>query len=300
MVRDSISVAMAAYNGEKFLRAQIESILNQSLNPGEIIVCDDKSTDQTEGILREYASKGVLKYFINGTTLGPLRNFQRAISLCSGTYIALSDQDDVWLKDKLKISLREMQIIEAHQGKPSIVYGDLELVDENLSPINSSLWKQLRAIPERDTFNTLLFGNVVTGCTLLMNRPMANHLRNVPEEAIMHDYWAALIAYGFGQVGIVSKPLVKYRQHSLNVTDNYRRNMKNRIAAFLIDVKYSMKNNQFLKAEIAQAKQFQRLFNSMLSAENKRELSRFVALENAGFLKRKWKSFQSNLYFINQ
>ena len=96
MEKCRISVALASYNGGNYLKEQLESIYAQSLLPNEVIVCDDCSTDNSIEILNAYKEKHCLRYFINEKNLGFVKNFDKAISLCSGDYIALSDQDDVW------------------------------------------------------------------------------------------------------------------------------------------------------------------------------------------------------------
>jgi glycosyltransferase involved in cell wall biosynthesis len=295
MGKNEISVALASYNGVKFLSDQLDSILNQTHKPAEIIVCDDLSKDETHDILTAYHQKGLIKYYKNENRLGPIGNFQKAISLCTGEYIALSDQDDIWFKDKLEVCLNKMQEIERDPSKPSLVYSDLEVVDENLSVINPSLWKHLLAKPEKETFYTLLFGNVVTGCTMVMNKSMTSYLKTIPSSAIMHDYWAALIAYGFGQYGIIERPLLQYRQHYSNVTNNYQRTIKNRIISLLEDTKIiSSSRPTFLDAELKQGEDFYKLYNHLLTTHDQEKLSSFLSLKDRSFITRKWASFKSN------
>jgi glycosyltransferase involved in cell wall biosynthesis len=289
-----ISVALATYNGASFLNDQLQSIFNQTLKPFEIIVCDDRSTDQTHTILQAYQDKGLLKFQINDTSLGVIKNFQKTISFCRGEYIALSDQDDIWMPEKLEQCIKEMKKIEKNNTKPALVFSDLEVVDENLNVISSSLWQHLRAKPWKETFSSILFGNVVTGCAMVINQPMADALKNIPPQAMMHDHWAALIAFGFGQYGFITDRLVKYRQHTLNVTNNYKRNLKNRIATLFKDVRQSFKNNGFLEKELNQAAAFEGLFKTQLPEGHQQMLSKFLILKKAGFLKRKYRSFLSN------
>ncbi len=286
---------MATYNGERYLRPQLDSLLHQDIALHEIIVCDDRSSDGTQAILEEYRQLGRIKVFVNDKSLGVVKNFERAISLCTGNYVALSDQDDVWLPDKLSSSLHKMHEIEIDKAKPTLVYTDLEVVDQDLNTISLSFWKHLLARPESETFYTLLFGNVVTGCTILMNRAMVDRLSTIPNRASMHDHWAALIAYGFGQFGFIDRPLIKYRQHGSNITNNYERNLRNRIAGFFEEVGITRKQiTPFLQREIDQAKQFKLSFESELEASVKQSLLKFIALERASFATRKWKSFMSN------
>lgn len=139
----SISVAIATYNGEKYLEEQLDSILSQTLKPAEIIVCDDRSTDGTVKILEQYSRKGLLSYYVNEHRLGFIGNFKKAVSLCSpANYIALSDQDDIWLPSKLKQAAEYLQKIDDAEH-PVMVYSDLILVDQDKNIINYSFRDEL-------------------------------------------------------------------------------------------------------------------------------------------------------------
>ena len=131
-----VSIAMATYNGEKYLRKQLESIYNQTYKNIEFIVCDDRSSDKTVKILQEYQNKYGLKFFINEQNLGFVKNFEKAASLCTGEYIAFADQDDVWLPDKIEILLSEI-------GNNSLICSDAKLIDENNNQVAESLVKNL-------------------------------------------------------------------------------------------------------------------------------------------------------------
>ena len=119
---DTISIAMTTYNGERFLREQLDSLYRQSLMPTEIIVCDDASTDSTTSILEEYKQNHGLTYFVNKARMGYNANFYQAISLCHGNYIALCDQDDVWKEDKLLKTYQTMYLIIQHLSKMLKLY----------------------------------------------------------------------------------------------------------------------------------------------------------------------------------
>ena len=133
-----ISVAMCTYNGAAFLPAQLASIAEQTRRPDELIVCDDASTDKTRDILESFArtsSIPVSLYFSDENT-GSVKNFERAIGLCTGDVIALSDQDDVWNKDKLE---RIEQLFRENQNV-GLVFSDAELVDTDLKPLDQRMW----------------------------------------------------------------------------------------------------------------------------------------------------------------
>ncbi|MBQ6958217.1 MAG: glycosyltransferase [Bacteroidales bacterium] len=146
MVHPKISIALCTYNGEKYLTAQLDSILDQTHPADEIIIVDDGSTDATLDIIREYASRtDILQYFVNEQTLGYVRNFSKAISLTSGDFVALSDQDDIWTKDHIEKLLNNI-------GGKAVCVGDSIMIDaqgketgERFSDI-----KQNYYIPEND------------------------------------------------------------------------------------------------------------------------------------------------------
>lgn len=162
----NISVALATYNGVLFLREQLDSILNQTLQAAEIIVCDDCSTDGTWLVLREYAEKyACFKIFQNDENIGFMRNFEKAMRLCSGDYIALSDQDDIWLPDHLQILLEGI-------GDKMCVVGDAELIDSKGFRMGHKLsyCENLDFIPENDlqkAYFILFYRNPYQGASMM-------------------------------------------------------------------------------------------------------------------------------------
>lgn len=159
-----ISVAMCTFNGEKYIKEQIESIINQSLVPDEIIICDDCSKDNTVNIIKETLDNwsGKVYLVVNEKNLGYRKNFEKAISLCHGDIIFLSDQDDVWNKDKIEIIKTEIE----KDKNILLAFHDVEIVDENLCLINKSFWNVLHfdymQFLEND-FRRLMESNVIQG-----------------------------------------------------------------------------------------------------------------------------------------
>ena len=214
-----ISVAMATYNGEKFVREQIESILNQTLKPYEIVISDDASTDQTLKILLEYQKKypNLIKVIPNKNNAGFVKNFERALLNVTGDLVALSDQDDVWLPEKLQ---EEYEVLE-RDPNIGLVFSDLELVDETLNKIGSSMWKyhdwQMDGyIKGVDLFKQILKTNHVTGCTIMIRKKILNSLIPFDNRIHLHDYWLAIGASLLSDAFAINKQLVLYRQHSNN------------------------------------------------------------------------------------
>jgi glycosyltransferase involved in cell wall biosynthesis len=293
-----ISVVVATYNGAKYLAAQLDSIFNQTYSNLEVIVCDDLSTDDTTQILREYEVKHGLRYFVNEARQGVVKNFERAISKAKGGYIALSDQDDVWLPQKLERSLQRLQQLEAtgSAGEPALVFSDLTVVDENLRQLSPSYWHYMQLNPDNTKLNRILVENVVTGCTAFMNRATVNLALPIPRAAIMHDVWFLLVASSFGQVAYLPEPTVLYRQHSQNVVGARHKGLMQKLQSGLD--KLSSNNFSLLQAEIEQARAFYEKYEKQLSAQPGRKamLEDFITLKRSGFLTKKYRILKHSFY----
>ncbi len=291
---------MATYNGAAYLEEQLDSILAQSQPPDEIVVCDDGSSDGTVNILRRYSDRGLLRFHPNEHPLGIIQNFRRATSLCKeGAYIALSDQDDVWKPQKLQIGFRQLEAID-QQETPAIVYHDLSLVDEQLKLLHPSFWKVLNVIPAKETFRSLLFGNIITGCTVMMNDAMRRQFCAIPNDdhVPMHDAWMGLIAFGFGRHVAIPEPLVLYRQHGRNATFDTNRKMSAMDRLRQAKAQRTA-NRDYLKTELAQAALFRETFAAELSPESLAVLDDFLALRNASFWRKKYSSILARRYRLS-
>ena len=216
-----IDILLAVYNGEDFVGQQIESILKQTRTDWSLLIQDDGSKDRTMEILSayeaEYPSK--IKVYQNQVNSGSAQaNFFRLLARSGGDYAMTCDHDDVWLPDKVEKTMGEMERLERESPPktPVLVHTDLTVVDENLRPVASSMFRLQNLDSRRVTLNRLLAQNVVTGCTMLANRPLLELARGAPESAIMHDWWLALVAAAFGKIGFVPEPTILYRQHGNN------------------------------------------------------------------------------------
>lgn len=215
-----ISIALCTYNGARYLQQQLESIAAQTLLPGELVACDDGSSDETVEILEAFAENAPFPVHIhvNDSNLGVARNFEKCTALCTGELIALCDQDDAWKPEKLE------KLAEALNNNPKagFVFCDAELVDENLTSLNRYLWDEKPnnfSQKERQDFGRsgqlphLLKKNMVTGACMMFRASLIPHIVPIPPSWI-HDYWIATIAAALGYRGIiVDEPLVLYRQH---------------------------------------------------------------------------------------
>ncbi len=201
-----ISIAIATYNGEKYLQEQLESILNQTLEPSEILIVDDCSTDGTWQVLKLYAEKyPYIKIYQNKQNLGVCQTFNRAIGLTTGDYIALADQDDVWLANKLAVLLENI-------GGSLLIHSDAFIVDKNLNIISNTF---IKGVMNQQNFIDYLFANNVTGCTCMFARDLISKSFPMPDFYI-HDHYLAISASYLGIIKYLPQPLIYYRQHSQN------------------------------------------------------------------------------------
>ncbi len=218
-----IQVLLATYNGQRFLQAQIDSIFAQTYRDVTILARDDGSTDETAAILHANASAhlGRLRQMPTGEPSGSAKdNFLRLMDASTAPYVALADQDDVWLPDKLECSMDAMQDLERRHGTtvPLLVFSDLAVVNESLQEVHPSFWAQQHIKPNRiHDLAPLLAQNVVTGCTALLNRALVERCLSMPQNVYMHDWWIALNACAFGHSSVLRRPTVLYRQHEHNV-----------------------------------------------------------------------------------
>ena len=207
-----ISVAMCTYNGAEFLPAQLESIFGQTRQADEIVVCDDGSTDETRSLIPES-----VVFHENEKNLGTVKNFEKAIGLCTGDVVVLSDQDDVWRQDKLQL------IEEAFSRNPNVglVFSDADVVDEQLNPLGRRMWEEVgfdahkrKLVANGRALEVLITGWTVSGATMAFRSRYAKLSLPIPTTTRMiHDGWIALTVAAVSDVVLIEEPLIKYRQH---------------------------------------------------------------------------------------
>ena len=212
-----VSVAMATFNGEKYIREQINSILFQTVQDFELIICDDKSTDGTLSILKEFeASDSRIKIIENDCNIGFRDNFAKAISLCRAGYIALSDQDDIWLPNHLELLLDNIK-------DNSLVCGDTLLIDSDGNSMGMSCWEQesFDAVPKSNigkAMSFMLFRSPYLGSAMLFKRELAERALPIPHDLKYHDAWLFIVSCFFGGAFCVKAPISKYRRTVNSIT----------------------------------------------------------------------------------
>ena len=212
------SVAMCTCNGEQFVKEQLESILSQTILPEEIVISDDRSTDNTLGVVESISRSSPVSFKVirNKERLGVGNNFMQCIHNCTSPIIFTSDQDDVWLPQKAE---RILNVFQNH-SKALLVFSDGELVDGFAQPLGETIWHGLRIshkmVDKGDWFSYLLRGGYVAGSAMAIKKELASGINSIPRNWL-HDEWLAFAAAI--QKGIIAYPesLFLYRQHSGNV-----------------------------------------------------------------------------------
>lgn len=213
-----VTVLLAVYNGEKYLREQIDSILNQTLKNIKIIIRDDGSVDNSPQIIKEYCNRYSQQIVsIEGTSTGSAaRNFAELLDICHDDYIMFCDQDDVWLPQKAEKTLAILKSKEDGGKTPVLVHSDLSVVDQDLNMISPSFFEYQKLNQKNLTLQRLLVQNYVTGCTVMINRALKQKCGRISNRCVMHDWWLALVALLFGKLVCLDESTMLYRQHSYN------------------------------------------------------------------------------------
>ena len=221
VIAASIEVVLPTYNGVNYLEAQLASIYAQSLRPWRVLIRDDGSTDGTQELIEFLQSTygSWLQVLPADGNLGCIANVNRLLEATQSSYVALADQDDIWQSDKLKVSLRLLQKLEQKYGADTalLVHSDLELVNSEGMLLGCRYFQRQRLDPLRTSTEDLAFTNVVTGCTILLNKFLLETALPIPPFALMHDWWLALSCSICGRIGYLDLPTVFYRQHKNNI-----------------------------------------------------------------------------------
>lgn len=204
-----ISVALAAYKGEKYIYEQIKSILPQLARDDEIIVSDDRPGGITEKIVRKMMEKDKRIKYVEGKGKGVVENFVNAIRYCRGDKIFLCDQDDVWLPDKVKLVMREFD-----KGADLVIH-NAYVTDRRLKITDYSFF-ELRG--SRKGLVRNIIKNSYMGCCMAFDRKMLKKIMPMPKSVPMHDQWIGLICEIYGKVVFLDQPLIYHRMHGNNVT----------------------------------------------------------------------------------
>ncbi|ADU35011.1 glycosyltransferase family 2 protein [Variovorax paradoxus] len=235
-----VSVALCTYNGARFLREQVRSICLQTRPPVEIVLSDDASRDGSVEVVRAAVAECAaerpgppiaLRVFENPVALRVVKNFEQAISACTSELIALSDQDDVWMPDRLALMVAHFE----QDANLMLLHTDARLVDSERRDLNQTLFHALEVTPLElaqvhggKAFDALLRRNLVTGATTVFRRSLLADALPLPVEWV-HDEWLAIVASTTARVDLLEQPLIEYRQHESNQIGARRDTFKEKV-----------------------------------------------------------------------
>lgn len=301
---EQIDILMATYNGEEYLREQIDSILSQTYTNFRLIISDDCSKDNTREILKEYEKndKRIITYF-QEKNLGYVKNFEFLLTKVENEIYMLSDQDDFWLPTKIEHTYNKMKETNA-----DLVFTDLEVVDKDLNtmyPSFNDYMKLTRKIKKyKNSYKLQYLYNCVTGCTLMSKRKFLNLILPLPTESkyAIHDTWIACTVANKGKVEYLDEKTIKYRQHGTNQvgTDKISHGFK----------KLDQVRDLFIEVKLGLFKTYvnnDRIFNDELKKQNIEALEYFGMIKDKRYFNlKKWNVFHQlyktetfNYYIIN-
>ena len=232
---------MATYNGAQYIREQLESIIGQTYTDWQLLIRDDKSSDGTVDLIKDFASRDSrIKLIENGDKYGSaVINFSNLFDYVvseNKSYIMFADQDDIWNEAKVSKSLSFITGLEEKYGKemPLMAYSSFQYIDQQGKEINQEL-----IMPSHQSLVGLLTENYAYGCTMILNPSLVQIIKHIPDTAENHDYWIALVASTFGKSIHNPEKLLKYRQHDNNVSGNVsNRKFSSRIFRYVREIDY--------------------------------------------------------------
>ncbi|NIJ56051.1 glycosyltransferase family 2 protein [Dyadobacter arcticus] len=216
-----VSVAMCTYNGAKYLPEQLKSIADQTVSVDELVVCDDKSKDNTIAIIESFAatSNFPVRIYINEQNLGSTKNFEKCMSLCQGDIILLTDQDDRWREDRVQ---KQVDYLRSHTDTDAI-FTDALMMDDFSEPTGRTIWQEINFDKREQAkwkngkpYEILFTGFVVTGATMALRKSCLERLYPFPTHVqdLIHDAWIAMVLSLQNKIDFIPETLIYYRMHS--------------------------------------------------------------------------------------
>jgi len=278
----SVTILLATYNGSHYLSEQLDSLLTQTYTDWNLLIHDDNSDDKTVKIIKEYIGHYPEKIMLidDKTSYNSASaNFTSLLKHVTTKYVMFCDQDDIWAPTKIALTLEKMHALEADfPNTPLLVHTDLTVVDEDLKTIANSYWNYQHLHPATVSLNKMLIQNVITGCTMMINKELYSKALPIPDHAIMHDWWLGLVASSFGQIHHLNTPTILYRQHSSNNTGAKAFDVRT-----IIEKALSLSKTDLHKY-INQAKVFLERYETELTVHQRELLLDFVNIENTSWL----------------
>ena len=288
-----VAIVLCTFNGSKYIEALMDSIIVQTYENWELWISDDGSKDNTISVVRQYAKFYPEKIHIlpEHAPLGACTNFLKTLTgaqLNEAEYYMFADQDDVWFPDKIEKLVAAMRMEEQSERKetPLLIHSDCRVTDQNLQTIASSFTEYMGYNQSMKSLPHLLVQNNVVGASVLFNRALRNRIHSVPQSAVMHDHWIALVAAAFGRIGYLPEATYDYRQHAENVIGARKggawRELKNKLNSFHKSgdnpTGSSGGKGGGYDALFRQCEEFLRLYGNDMSAGDKRTVEQFLLI----------------------
>ena len=269
----NVCILMSTYNGEIYLKEQLDSILRQKNVDIRILIRDDGSTDKTCQIISDYITKHENIKLKRGHNIGVTLSFLDLIKNApEADYYAFSDQDDFWLEEKILNAIKMIENCDS-SNIPILYHSNVTIADEKLSPIRKSRKK------ENFSKYTCLVDNNVTGCTVVINSLLLNLLRmNIPQFVTMHDVWMNIVASFFGKIVFDCNSYILYRQHANNVIGMQDRSIFSRVSASIKRLR-----NKSIQPRLGNAKSLLEVFRDKLPLKDLNELMKIINYQRSLF-----------------
>ena len=268
---ETIAICLATYNGEKYISDQIESIINQTYSNWRLFIRDDGSTDNTLAIIQKYHCLYsrqiiIIDNELNNSGGGAKQNFAMILDWVRSNYdfryFMFSDQDDVWMPNKIEKTFLFFRIHEEDIKKPLLAHTDLKVVDSELNELGNSFFKYRALNPNITDLSHMLVQNNVTGCTMMWNKSLNDLISLNNSNIVMHDWWFSLTACCFGTIICLNEPTILYRQHNRNVIGAVRVNTFSFILKRLFGGNYV---RDTIEKSVKQADSFLKYYRDILS-----------------------------------
>ncbi|MEN6309426.1 MAG: glycosyltransferase family 2 protein [Anaerohalosphaeraceae bacterium] len=283
-----IDILLATYQSARFIHATLDSILQQDNQDWRLVIRDGGSEDNTQEIIRSWQHRYPDKIRVipsQGRSCA-CENFSALLSASTAPYMMFCDHDDVWFPDKISKTFSAMQAAERQYRPdvPLLVFTDMQVVDERLSVLDASYFAYQHLNPDRILMRHLLVQNIPCGCTMMINRKLADSCGPIPSEAVMHDHWLSLLAATVGRIVYLSEPTMKYRQHDQNIYGARRYGwdylVKRSVAGPTVA-------RQRFYQNVRQAKVFVQRYGDLLDLRDREIIEDFALLDELGWFDRR-------------
>lgn len=289
--RTHTAILLSTYNGENYIHQQLDSLIAQEYKDFTVFIRDDGSSDNTLEILIEYASRDPRFVILPSEgNLGVISSFMRLVELVEAEHYFFCDQDDLWLPEKIKVTLAEFD--NKQSDIPILVHTDLVITDASLNVINSSFYAHTGTpIPNKDNAEMILLQNYIVGCTVAINRVLRDRLIEKgydTKQMYMHDWWAALIATYYGEIVTLRQATIYYRQHGNNQCGARERN-KLKLFIELLNNKIFQRFSANRNKIYTQVLYFKSVYNSNdYRTYSSKHIDQIIRFKQSHFIGRLW------------